>query len=279
MLLAIDLGNTNITLGVFSGDSLLGTFRLSSRHERTVDEYAVLLRQVLMTRGVAADAIQAAVIASVVPALTNVLKDAGRLAFGCDALVVSSDLALGITLLIERPHELGADRIVNAVAARELALRTAGESDWGAVLSRGCIVIDLGTATKLDCLSPMGEFLGGVIAPGVRVSVDALVARGAKLPPVELVAPLRAVGKNTLQCLQSGIVYGHASLIDGLVSRLRNELQFPCDVVATGGLATIVAKHTQCVTSFDPDLTLRGLRLIHARNVAHAAPQRFTSSP
>lgn len=269
MLLAIDLGNTNITLGVFSADTLTGTFRLTSRHERTVDEYAVLLRQVLMTRGVTTNAIQTAVIASVVPSLTDVLKDAVRLAFGCDALVVGMDLALGVTLLIERPHELGADRIVNAVAARELALRTAGESDWGAVLGRGSIVLDLGTATKLDCLSPAGEFLGGVIAPGLRVSLDALVARGAKLPPVELVAPPRVVGKNTLQCLQSGIVYGHASLVDGLVSRLRDELSFPCDVVATGGFATVVAQHTHCMTSVEPDLTLRGLRLIHSRNATH----------
>lgn len=268
MLLAIDLGNTNITLGVFSADVLVHTFRMASRRERTSDEYAVLLRQLLVMRDAPLDDVRHAVIASVVPPLTEVLRDAVRLAFGCGSLVVSSELALGISLTVDRPHELGVDRIVNAVAARELALRAAGESDGGSVLTHGSIVIDLGTATKLDCLSPAGELLGGVIAPGLRVSFDALISAGAKLPPVELVAPARVIGKNTIQCLQSGIVYGYASLVDGLVTRLRAELSFPCDVVATGGLATIVAKHTQCLTSVDPDLTLRGLQLIHARNYA-----------
>jgi type III pantothenate kinase len=278
MLLAIDLGNTNITLGVFSADALIGTFRLASRRQRTADEYAVLIRQVLAMQGVPVDAIRHAVLASVVPALTNVLADAVQLAFSCGALVVGPELALGITLSIDRPQELGADRIVNAVAARELALRAAGESDWGAVLSHGSIVIDLGTATKLDCLSPAGEFLGGVIAPGLRVSLDALISAGAKLPPIELVAPASVVGKNTIQCLQSGIVYGYASLVDGLVTRLRAELAFPCDVVVTGGLATVVAKYTQHTTSVDPDLTLRGLWLIHARNHVPRECSRSTSS-
>lgn len=264
MLLAIDLGNTNIKLGLFSGGVLARNFRLASSRERTADEYAVLLRQLLTLRDAPPDALQHAVIASVVPALTLVLKDAVQLAFGCEALIVSADLALGISLSVDRPHELGVDRIVNAVAARELALRPAGESN----LSRGCIVIDLGTATKLDCLSPTGEFLGGVIAPGLRVSLDALITAGAKLPPVELVAPARVLGKNTIQCLQSGIVYGYASLVDGLVSRLRAELSWPCDIVATGGLATVVAQHTECMTDVHPDLTLRGLWLIHARNYA-----------
>ena len=278
MLLAIDLGNTNVTLGLFSADVLIQTFRIESRRERTADEYAVLLRQLLALRDVPPIGIQHAVIASVVPALTGVLKDAVQVAFGCGALVVGPELALGITLSVDRPHELGTDRIVNAVAARELALRAAGQSDWGSVLSRGSIVVDLGTATKLDCLSPAGEFLGGVIAPGLRVSFDALITRGAKLPAVELVAPARALGKNTTECLQSGIVYGYASLVDGLVSRLRAELSFPCDVVATGGLATVVAKHTQCMTSVDPDLTLHGLWLIHTRNQVSRDSRHSTPS-
>lgn len=278
MLLAIDLGNTNVTLGVFSDGVLLGTFRIESRRERTADEYAVLLRHLLAMGDALPDAIQHAVIASVVPALTHVLADAVQRAFGCGALIVGSELPLGITLSVDRPHELGADRIVNAVAARELALSAAGQSDWASVLSRGSIVIDLGTATKLDCLSPSGELLGGVIAPGLRVSFDALITRGAKLPPVELVAPARVLGKNTIQCLQSGIVHGYASLVDGLVDRLRAELSFPCDVVATGGLATVVAKHAQRVTSVDPYLTLRGLWLIHARSHAPSEPSRTAPS-
>ena len=267
MLLCIDLGNSNITLGLFADGRLLHTFRLQSRREQTSDEYATALVSLLELRACARSQVKHAVIASVVPQLVGVLSRAVQCAFGCSALVVTSATDVGLVLDVERPSEVGIDRIVNVAAARQLALREAGLDPHaaGAVLGAGAIVVDLGTATTLDCASPSGEFVGGVIVPGMRVSVDALIARAAKLPDVELVAPPRVLGKNTAQCLQSGSVYGYASLIDGLVSRLRAELPFDCRVLATGGLAPALAPHAVSIERVDADLTLRGLHFIHER--------------
>ncbi len=266
MLLAIDLGNTNLTLGLFSEGELLHTFRIESRRERTADEYAIALAQMLELRRVSSSEVTAAIIASVVPTLTRVLLDAVRLAFHLEALVVGPGTDVGLTLRVDRPEEVGADRIVNVAAARARALIDAGTSDPNALLDRGAIVIDLGTATTFDCLSPRGEFVGGVIVPGVRTSLDALIARAAKLPTVELIAPQAVLGKNTVQCLQSGMVYGYASLVDGLVSKLKAELTFDCEVIATGGLAASLEKHTQSIERVDPNLTLWGLLAIYRRN-------------
>jgi type III pantothenate kinase len=185
---------------------------------------------------------------------------------------VSSASDTGIALAVERPHEVGVDRIVNVAAARQQALLAAGlDPRVGGVLEAGAIVVDLGTATTLDCVSPAGDFVGGVIVPGMRVSFDALVARTAKLPDVELVAPSQVLGKNTVHALQSGIVHGYASLVDGLVAKLRAELPFECRVLATGGLASVIARHASSIERVDPDLTLRGLLFIHERALAASA--------
>jgi type III pantothenate kinase len=267
MLLCLDVGNTNITLGLFDQGQLVRVFRLQSRRDQTSDEYALALAGLLELDAPEGGEVTQAVIASVVPVLGVALARAVQRAFGCEALVVSAATDAGIVLAVERPHELGVDRIVNAVAARQQALLEAGldARRAGLVLPAGAIVVDLGTATTLDCLSPSGEFLGGVIVPGMRVSFDALVGRAAQLRDVELVAPQRVLGRNTIHCLQSGIVYGHASLIDGLVTKLRAELGFACRVIATGGLAPVVAPHASSIERVDLDLTLRGLQMIHER--------------
>jgi type III pantothenate kinase len=272
MLLAIDIGSTNITLGLLSSGALVHTFRLQSRREQTSDEYALALAQLFELEGVARQ-IGAAVIASVVPSLTAPLASAVRRAFGREALIVDGDTDIGLRITVDRPGQVGVDRLVNAAALRHWLLEASGLAPGeGADTGVGAIGVDLGTATTLDCLSPRGEFVGGVIVPGLRVGLDALLARTARLPAVPLVAPARTLGKNTIECLQSGVVFGYAALIDGLVGRLKAELGFECRVVATGGLADVVAQHATSIERVDPDLTLRGLWLIYERNARRALP-------
>lgn len=254
MLLVIDVGNTNIVYGLFDGTKLVHQFRVESSRGRTADEYAVVLRQLLAMSDLDPEAVDASILASVVPALTEPMVDLVRRAFRHDPLVVGPGLRSGMPILYENPREVGADRIVNAVAAFE---RFAG----------GCIVVDFGTATTFDCISPKGEYLGGVIAPGIQISADALFARAAKLPRVEIVRPPKVVGRNTVNSIQSGIVYGYVGLVDGLVERLKGELGFPCGVIATGGLARLIAPLSSTIGEVDDELTLTGLRLIYARNV------------
>jgi type III pantothenate kinase len=255
MLLAIDVGNTNIVFGLFDGATLVEQFRVESSRGRTGDEYAVFLRQLLSMRGVEPNAVTASILASVVPSLTEPMLALVRRAFGHEALVVGPGIRTGMPILYENPREVGADRIVNAVAAFER-------------FARGVIVVDFGTATTFDCISPKGEYLGGVIAPGIQISADALFARAAKLPRVEIARPPRAVGRNTQHSMQSGIVYGYVALVDGLVARLTAELAFDgeCAVVATGGLARLIAPLSQSIHDVDDELTLTGLRILYERN-------------
>ena len=255
MLLVADVGNTNVTVGLFEGENLAHTFRIGSLHDRTEDECGALLYQLVNMRGIGLDTISAAIIASVVPPLTDVMCHAIRRTFAREPLVVGGPgMKTGISVLYDNPRDVGADRIVNAVAA----------FDEGAGI--GVIVVDFGTATTLDCVSPNAEYLGGVIVPGVEVSLGALLGRAAKLGPVELAAPPRVVGRNTPHAIQSGIVNGYASLVDGLLEKMRAELDFECRVIATGGLAGLIAPFARSLTEVDPNLTLRGLRLLYERN-------------
>ena len=255
MLLAVDIGNTNVVFGLYRGRTLEQTFRVSTVTTRTEDEYGVMLQQLLALRKVPNDAIDAAIIASVVPPLTDVMAEAIRHAFAREPLVVGPGLKTGIPVLYENPRDVGADRIVNAVAAFER-------------IKAGVIVVDFGTATTFDCISPKGEYLGGVIVPGVQVSLDGLLARAAKLTRIELAAPPHVVGRNTTHALQSGVVFGYAAMVDGLVGRLEEELGFPCHIMATGGLSTLIAKHAKRVQEVDVNLTLDGLCLLHERNAS-----------
>jgi type III pantothenate kinase len=262
VLLAIDLGNTNLKCGLFRDQTLLGRWRSETIRAASAAALAEQLRGWVAEQPLAPIEIRAAVIASVVPVSTPALLEAVRLAFACEPLLVSHELNTGITLRGPSPLELGADRLVNAVAARALAQLASAHEQTAA----GSLVVDLGTATKLDCVSPAGEFLGGVIAPGVVVSLEALVARAARLRSVELRAPQQILGRSTVECVQSGLLHGHASLVDGLLGKLRAELPFPVEVIATGGLAPLIAPLTASLRRIEPDLTLHGLRSIHERN-------------
>src|SRR5690348_15921312 len=234
MLLVVDVGNTNISFGVFQGDKLLHHVRSESARSRTADEYAVLVRQMLALRGVDPDLIDSAIIASVVPTLTDTMVELVRRAFRRDPLVVGPGIKTGMAILYENPREVGADRTVNAVAAYEWA-------------KAAVIVVDFGTATTFDCVTPKGEYLGGVITPGVQISAEALFSRAARLSRVEIALPPKVVGRNPVHSMQSGIVYGYAGLVEGLVRRLKQELGYPCRVVATGGLARLIAPQTDAV--------------------------------
>ncbi len=254
MLLTIDVGNTNIGFGLFQRDKLIQQFRCESARQRTADEYAVFVRQTLELRGVEHANVEAGIIASVVPSLTDVMVEVVRRAFAREPLVVGPKIRSGMAILYENPRDVGADRVVNAVAAYEQ-------------VRGGVIVVDFGTATTFDCVSEKGDYLGGVIAPGIQISADALFARAAKLHRVEIAKPPRVVGKNPVQSMQSGIVFGYAGLVDGVVARIKSELGYPCAVIGTRGLASLIAPQTTSIERVDDALTLQGLRLLYERNV------------
>jgi type III pantothenate kinase len=267
VLLAVDIGNTSIKSGLLLGSALRVRARLPSRRELTAAEARDFWLQWLEAESVRRADVVAAIVCSVVPSLTPVIVEGLRLALGVEAQIVGPSTDTGITIVGPNPLELGSDRLVNAAAA------------WSQLQARGLpaqelpgqLVVDLGTATKLDALSPRGEFLGGVIAPGLETSLEGLVARAARLRMVPLQVPERVLGRSTLTCVQSGVMHGHASLIDGLVARLRRELPFPLEVLATGGYAALIAPHTDSLRKIEPDLTLIGLSAIHARtSVARA---------
>jgi len=253
MLLVVDVGNTTTALGVYEGDTLRHHFRVESARGRTADEYVVLLRSLLDLHGITAPRITASALCSVVPALTDTFLRTIHMAFGHDPMVVGPGIKTAMPILCEHPREVGADRIVNAVAAFER-------------VHQGLIVVDFGTATTFDVVSPKGEYLGGVIAPGIQISAEALFLRAAKLPRVEIVRPPRVLGRNTQHAMQSGIVLGYVGLVDGIVSRLKDEVGFATAVFATGGMARLIAPETRSLEVVDDHLTLDGLRILWHRN-------------
>ncbi len=267
MLLAVDIGNTNIVFGLYQGRDLAHTFRVSTDRARTEDEYGVLLRALFSLHPLEGHGGSRLHHRKRGAALTNVLTQAIRTAFAREPLVVGPGLKTGMPVLYENPHEVGADRVVNGIAAYER-------------VKRGVIVVDFGTATTFDCITPKGEYLGGVIVPGVQVALDGLLGRAAKLKPIEIAEPPRVVGRNTTHALQSGVIHGNAAMADGLIERLEADLGFDCAIIATGGLASLVARHTKKIRDIDPNLTLDGLRIIHERNTdADSRSERARKRP
>jgi type III pantothenate kinase len=261
LLLAVDIGNTNVTLGVFEGERLAQHWRIATHLHYTSDEYAVAVRAMFALTGVAPEAVREAVVTCVVPPLAPIWERTCTKLFGCEPLFVGPGVRTGMPLRVDNPREVGADRIVNAVAAYDL-------------LGGPAIAIDFGTATSFDCVNAAGEFVGGVIFPGILVSLEALVGRAAKLSSVEIERPPHAIGRNTTHCLQSGMLFGYAGLVDSLVARLREELGAGAPLVATGGLAHVIASETKTIERVEPFLTMRGLRLIFERNRESGGPTR-----
>ena len=250
MLLALDIGNTNITLGVFDGERLAATWRLSTDHAKMPDEYSVTLTQLLQLRGMTVGDVDAVALCSVVPPLTPTFVELCRGFFGVEPLVVGAGTRTGIRILYDNPRDVGADRIVDAAAAMKL---------YGGPV----IVVDMGTATVFDAVTADGDYLGGAIVTGMTIAHDALFSNTSQLRRVELVSPETAIGRNTIHAIQSGIVLGYADLVRGMVARFDREIGGGAKVVATGGMAHIIEKEAGVFDDVNPDLTLTGLRLIH----------------
>lgn len=254
MLLAIDAGNTNIVFAVYDGEKVRGEWRASTDTDRTADELGVWLMQLLATEDLQRRDITSAIIASVVPAMVFSLKTLCRRYFNCDPVVVGDEgVELGIKILLDRPEEVGADRLVNAVAAHKC-------------YQGPMIVIDFGTATTFDVIDAEGNYCGGAIAPGINLSLEALHMAAAKLPRVAIGRPRQVIGKATVPAMQSGVFWGYVGLVEGLVTRIKEEYGSDMLVLATGGLAPLFADATPIINQLDSDLTLRGLLEIHRRN-------------
>lgn len=254
MLLAADVGNTEIVLGVFRGPELVHTWRVSTQAERTADELALLLSGFLSQEGMSfVSQITGLVVASVVPDVTAAMREMASRYFPAQPVIVGPGTKTGVPVLTDNPREVGADRVVNALAAFS---RFGGPA----------IVVDFGTATNFDVISERGEFVGGVIAPGIQASAASLFSRTARLTRVELIAPSSVIGKSTVECLQSGLIYGTAGEVDAIVERIKGEIG-RATVVSTGGLAPVVIPHCRTIDHHEPWLTLEGLRLVFERNV------------
>lgn len=249
MFLCVDIGNTNIVLGLYREGTLVHDFRVVTDRSRMPDEYAVVLESLLHLRGSGIREVTGAIISSTVPPLTTIWAEMLERYLGRPPLVVSGKLDLGVQPLVDNPAEVGADRLVNTLAAHRL---------YGGP----AIVIDFGTATSFDVVSAAGDFLGGAIAPGLEISSEALSRYAAKLPRIEVVPPPAVIGKNTIHCMQSGLLWGYVGLVEGLVARIQAELPAPARVIATGGLADVIAHQTPVIELVDKLLTLRGLHMI-----------------
>lgn len=252
MLIVLDVGNTNTTIGVYDRGSLVQSWRLTTDRQRTVDEYGIMCRTLLQLAGLPSGAISAMAISSVVPPLDFTLNKMAEVYFRIKPLFVTWDNS-GMKILYDDPAEVGADRIVNAVAAYE---------KYGGP----CIIVDFGTATTFDAVSKAGEYLGGIISPGIQISADALFQRAARLRRIEIKKPDKLIGTNPTASMQSGLYYGNVSLVDGLLARMISQLGNDVKVIATGGLATMISRDATSIQNVDMDLTLEGLKIIFERN-------------
>ncbi len=256
MLLTFDIGNTNVVIGTFQGDTLTNHWRITSDRQKTYDEYGLLLDQLFQSGNLNRTDVDDIIISSVVPNLTDVFRNVCERYFHIAPLVVGSGLKTGMSIRYDNPKEIGADRIVNAVAAIER---------YGAPL----IILDFGTATTFCVVNDQKEYLGGAIAPGIGISLNALVEKTAKLPKVEMTVPDKVIGKTTVSAIQSGLLYGYCGLVDGMVHRIVKELDYNLEdvtVVATGGLAEVIHEHSETIQEVDQMLTLKGLLTIYKRN-------------
>jgi type III pantothenate kinase len=257
MLLAIDIGNTNIVLGVFEGTELRNSWRLLTLRERTADEIGLMVTGLFALERIELGSIRGIVVASVVPPLTPIVLGMARRYFGRDALVVDPTSNMGMPILYRNPAEVGADRIANSIAAYEKYGRAAGLP---------LIVADLGTATTFDAVTGKGEYLGGVICPGPQIAAEALFQRAARLPRVDVRKPETVIGQTTIGAIESGLFYGYLGMVDGLVRRITGELGGKATCIATGGLAPLVAPEAGIFVAIEPDITLHGLRIVWERN-------------
>ena len=258
MLLVIDVGNTHTVLGVYEGEKLLHHWRVWTDREKTSDEYGILIRNLYDGSHFSSREINAIAIASVVPPLTPTIIDLCEQYFGITPLVVGPGMKTGISIKMDNPKEVGADRIVNAVAAFTRH-------------RKACIVVDFGTATTFDYISENGDYMGGVIAPGANISAEALFRQASKLPRVEIAKPATVIGKNTVSAMQSGIFFGYIALVEGIIDRMKKEIRHETLVIATGGLARTIASESPRIDVIDENLTLDGLRIIYERNIASGA--------
>ncbi|ETT74933.1 type III pantothenate kinase [Paenibacillus sp. FSL R7-0204] len=254
MILVVDIGNTNIVLGVYRGSELLHHFRLSTARGSTVDEYGVMIHNLFSMSNLSFRDVEGVIISSVVPPLVQVIVEMCVKFIGKDPLLVGPGIKTGLNLRYENPREVGADRIVNAVAAIE---------QYKCPL----VVVDFGTATTFDCIDAGANYLGGAIVPGLGISTEALYLRASKLPRIELEKPKKVIGRNTVHAMQAGIIFGYAGQVEGIVRRIKQEMNAPVlKVIATGGLASLIASETECIDEVNPMLTLEGLRIIYNRN-------------
>ncbi|HEY4715803.1 MAG TPA: type III pantothenate kinase [bacterium] len=253
MLLVIDIGNTNIVLGIYDREDLLSFWRFATDQGKTEDEYGIMMHQFLTLSKIPITGVDGAIISCVVPPLLATFEKACQKYFSVRPLVIGPGIKTGMPVLYDNPKEVGADRIVNAIA---------GYEKW----KRSLIIVDFGTATTFDCISSKGEYLGGAIAPGLMISSEALFRSASKLPRIELVKPPSIIGKNTTHSIQSGIFYGYAGLVDRIVTVMKKEMAGNLKVIATGGLAPLIAPESETIEEVDAHLTLRGLMILYHRN-------------